>query len=111
MYFNVDKVREFLLENGIVYTLRRKRKRVGYDYAFHGSYYKKVKLARIEIDEIKRIKSWIDLIPYVGRSGLMHLAEGPILCAEKWFELAKKLSGDNLYLYRVTVLWKIKEEK
>lgn len=121
MFFNVDEVREYLLEHGEVYTLRKKRFRLGKDVAVKGSYFKRETLAKIFIEKAvdEPIVYWRQLLPYVTRSGLMkpipigrefdlptreRMKEAE---AKKWFELAKKLSGPDLYLYHVSVRDKI----
>ena len=136
MFFNVPEVKTFLLENGEVFTLRKMRKRVGNDIAVTGSYFKQIKLARINIELVGRIVDWSELIPYVEGSGLytekkiipMTVIICPILditeiyllsrddakklVSKRWLELAKKLSKtSDLYLYKVTVLDKRKVYK
>lgn len=98
IFFNVKSVREFLLDKGYVYTLRKKRKRVGNDVAVVGSYYKRKTIAKVWIERvgITQIFHWIELAPYFDESGLKS-------SASEWFELAQKMSGKELYLYRVTI--------
>lgn len=112
MFFNVKLVREFLLENGEVYTLRKQRKRIGRDTAITGDYYHQNKLAKINIELVGKIIHWSELIKYVMKSGLFPKTKNMVHLflskafqekSKEWFELAKKLSGEELYLYYVTV--------
>lgn len=109
IFFNVKDVREFLIDMGFVLTLRKKRFRVGNDLAVYGSYFKQNKIGKVFIWEVKKIESYEELIPNVFISGLFkwrgdkEFNELKKETAKKWFELAKKLSGDELYLYMVSV--------
>jgi len=108
MFFNVKKVREFLLKEGYIYTLRKKRKRVGEDVAVKGNYYKQDWLAWIHIEFIKSIHSFLELVFFVAESGLapkniVDSKKG--MASLKWFDLAKKMSKTYpLYLYKVRVI-------
>lgn len=108
MFFNVQDVKEFLLEEGYVYTLRKKRFRIGNDIAVVGSYYKHKKIARIHIEFIKSIHSFLELVFFVAESGLVpkDIADNRKGVASlKWFDLAKKMSKTYpLYLYKVKVI-------
>jgi len=98
IFFNVKEVREFLIKNGLVYTLRKKRFRVGNDTAVYGSRFKQKKIGKvfIELIPIGKITNSETLVVFFDYSGLNS-------SASSWFELGKQLSGDNLYLYRVTM--------
>jgi len=98
IFFNVKPVREFLIKNGFVYTLRKRRGRVGNDVAVHGSYYKRKTIAKVFILEVPigKIENSEMLTGFFDESGLKS-------SASEWFELAKKLSGEELYLYKVTI--------
>jgi hypothetical protein len=101
IYFNVSEVREFLLENGIVFTLRKPRS-IGVTQAVFGSYFKHTTFAIVEVKlEREHVNYMEELLPYIERSGLKDVG--------KWFELAKKMSGDTLNLYNVTLRDKIEE--
>ena len=99
MFFNVKSVREYLLEHGHVFTLRKKRFRIGNDIAVYGSYVKQNRIGKILIETVIRgpIQRPAILISYFGASGLKS-------SPEEWFKLATKLSGQKLYLYKVTLL-------
>ena len=112
LFFNVKLVREYLLENGEVYTLRKLRKRIGNDVAVTGSYYKQNKIATINIELVGKIAKWSELIKYVMKSGLFPKTKNVVHLflskafqekSKEWWNLAKKLSGKELYLYRVTI--------
>lgn len=98
IFFNVEPVREFLIINGYVYTLRKKRFRIGNDIAVYGSYYKHKIIAKVFIETVPigQVTNSEILAVYFDYSGLKG-------SASEWFELAKKLSGDELYLYKVSV--------
>jgi len=72
-----------------------------------GSYYKNERIARIQIELVKRIDTFLELKPYVVESGLVSKS---ISNREKgvaslmWFNLARKMSGNRLYLYIVRVI-------
>jgi len=99
MFFNVESVRNFLIDNGYVFTLRKKRFRIGNDIAVHGSYFKQNRIGKILIETVIRrpIQRPAILTSYFGASGLKS-------SPEEWFKLATKLSGQNLYLYKVTLI-------
>jgi len=59
-------------------------RRVGKDTAFHGNYYDKEKIGKVEVFlELAEVESSEQLEPYVNSSGLPS--------AEKWLEKATKL--------------------
>lgn len=99
IFFNVQQVREFLLKNGFVYTLRKSR-RIGNDLAVYGSYYKQTKIGKckIQLEATYPIGSEIDL-------SSEHVKYSSFKSAEEWFNLAKKLcKGELPYLYKVTLI-------
>ena len=96
MFFNIKSVREFLINNGYVFTLRKKRFRIGRDMAVYGNYYIQTKIGNINIEKLEQIASPNQLSSYINESGLKDI--------EKWFGLATKLSGQKLYLYKVTLI-------
>jgi len=121
IWFKVKPVREFLIINGEVYTLRKKRFRIGNDVAVYGSMYKQKRIGKVNIEVVGKITRVEELLPYVRESGLDsqfslmmsdeerdHLYPTRLEVAKKWLDLAKKMSGDELYLYKVTLK---KEEK
>jgi len=95
MFFNVKMVRDFLIEHGEVYTLRKLRKRLGSDVAVFGALYKHTTFAKINITFIGKITSANQLENYVYKSGLNS--------AKEWFSKATEMSGYPLYLYHVEV--------
>jgi hypothetical protein len=101
IYFNVPDVREFLLDNGVVFTLRKPRSE-GETYAVVGSYckHKTIAIVRVKLEKTD-IHYAEDLGPYFSQSGLVGCS------VYDWFELAKKMSGETLNLYKVTLVEKI----
>ena len=96
IFFNKEPVREFLLKNGLVYTLRKPRKRIGNDIAVYGSFYKNAKIADVTIELVmENLTSAKQLKPYVSESGLED--------SQEWLKLAQKLSGQKLNLYKVVI--------
>lgn len=94
IFFNIKPVREFLVVEGHVYTLRSPR-RTGIEMAVHGTHYysKKIFMVSTEL-VIEGVTSASQLREYAGMSGLTS--------AEEWFRLALKLSGVKLNLYHCT---------
>lgn len=116
MFFNIKDVRNFLIKNGMVYTLRKKRFRIGNDVAIYGTPFKQKRIGEVYIQPIEKITHSEQLIPYVAESGLLKPVVNTGLWNPKsrdeliarlksrdWLELAKKLSGDELYLYKVSL--------
>jgi len=96
IFFNVNNVKNCLIKNGEVYTLRKKR-RDGLDIAVTGNRYKWNKLGKVDIIFVKEIKSFVDLIDYLPLSGMPH--------AKYWYKLASKLhKSKDLFLYNVKFL-------
>jgi len=92
MFFNVEAVREFLLKNGYVYTIRRNNRRVGKDIAVYGSYSKNTKMGNVDIKLVlENLTSAEQLKPYINESGLEN--------AEDLLKLAQKMSDEKLNLY------------
>lgn len=104
IYFNVKDVKEFLEKNGMVYTLRKPRT-VGITQAVVGSYYKHETFATVDIQLI--IENVIDsrqLYKYFSESGLAGTeVEGSL----RWLNLANKLSGFTLNLYKVSIVYEM----
>jgi hypothetical protein len=107
IFFNVKEVRQFLMLNGYVFTLRKPRN-VGEAIAVVGNYYKYEPIGKVFVQLIKEdIKHPHELSPYVNGSGI----EAPLtlndMCydddAHHWFALANKMSGQKLNLYLVTM--------
>ncbi|GAJ05155.1 unnamed protein product, partial [marine sediment metagenome] len=92
IFFNVPEAREHLIKKGFVYTLRPKLRRTGKDIAYYGSYYKKEKIADVEVEFIKEIITPSDLKPYLSGSGFKGV--------EDWWRAAEG-SG---FLFKVTKL-------
>jgi len=116
IFFNVEPVRDYLIEHGKVYTLRKKRFRIGNDVAIYGTPFKQNRIGKVYIQPIEKITHFEQLIPYVAESGLLKPRVNTGLWNPKsrdemiarlksrgWLELAKKLSGDELYLYKVSL--------
>lgn len=103
MFFNVTSVREYLVKNGHVYTLRKPRKRVGNDIAVYGSRFKHKTIGPIEINQVKpsRIIRATELVPYVEETGLFNPSLTKLRNAIEWAVVARKLSGRILELYFV----------
>jgi len=105
IFFNVEKVRNFLIEAGYVYTLRKKRFRVGNDTAIYGSRFKQKKIGKVHIGHVMKVTEPTNLVPFVNESGIenraLHLYLTRLEVAKKWFELGVKLSGNDLHLYKV----------
>jgi hypothetical protein len=97
MFFKCKKVRDYFLKNGLVYTVRRHRYRVGKDWASDGR--GKHKICDIFIEEVGPVyEGGIDTLQgYVSRSGFADVSEwvGEI------FKLHKSDSLRGFYLYRV----------
>ncbi len=110
IWFNIPSVRGFLLKFGYVYTIRKKRKKVGYDYAAHGCWHKGQvhKIGKVYINLVREVNTVEDVIGHVENSGLcdpfINISYQRFTVANKWIELAKKLSGDELCLYRVQLM-------
>jgi hypothetical protein len=97
IYFNVRTVREYLVTNGHVYTLRKPRG-VGITDAVTGSYFKHKTFAKVEVKlVITDVLMSTQLDPYFGESGLFS-------SSYKWLELAQIMSGGKLNLYKVTIV-------
>lgn len=99
IFFNVPQVREFLLKNGFVYTLRKSR-RIGNDLAVYGSYFKQTKIGRckVQLEATYPIGSEKDL-------SSEHVKYSSFKTAEEWYTLALKLyKGELPYLYKVTLV-------
>ena len=115
MFFNVKGVRDYLLEHNEVYTLRKKRFRIGNDTAVKGNRFKKdepvVAIAKIVIAKelSEPVTEWNQLLPYVTKSGLYGQVspegiELEIKTCKTWLALAQKLSGTELFLYHIYVI-------
>lgn len=116
IFFNVKPVRDFLVSKGCVYTLRKKRFRIGKDIAVHGSYYKWTKIADvwIELVPIGEVINYSQLRSFVKYSGLWDSSVPLPLdnFAYEWYGKARKLNKASLknpielYLYKVKVIGK-----
>ncbi len=96
MSFSNDKVRKQLLEKGLVYTFRiKKRHTEGKDWANDGRC--KPKICDITVKFVKDVSSINDLIPYAGDSGFLHAWDW--VCAI--FKLNPKLKRIRGFLYEV----------
>lgn len=104
IYFNVKGVKEFLEKNGLVYTLRKPRS-VGMTQAVTGSYYKHETFATVDVGLVEEnITDYRRLYMYFPESGLVgSLVEGSL----KWLELAHKMSGSTLNLYKVSIVYEM----
>ena len=99
IFFNVPEVKDYLLKNGEVYTLRRKRG-VGVTDAVTGSYYKKKVFAKVGVQEVMQVRVAVQLNSFIDKSGLKCTTWGWLAKARK----LSKLKADFPYLYRVTVI-------
>lgn len=102
---NVPEVRDYFIINNIVYSLRKPR-RTGDDIAYEGNWRKPEtlkKIADVTIDLIiENVTNLSQLILYVPYSGLQKKEETTMETAIRWLELAQKLSGKKLNLYKIT---------
>lgn len=111
MFFNVKEVREFLLRNKHVYTIRKKRCRVGNDIAVYGNYYNHTTIAKVWIEEVPvgEVDDWRKLRSYVKKSGLWDSSVPPDNSALEWYRKARKLhkvilrNPIKLHLYHVSI--------
>lgn len=115
IYFNVKKAREYLLENGHVYTIRGKRS-TGTTKARKGNYFTFKVLGNAEIERIKSVgpislqpnlslsdraleEYFDELMPYIRDSGF----EPP----REWWENVTMSAFKTCILYHVRLLdWK-----
>ena len=96
IFFNVQEARDFLLQFGMVYTLRRKRKEdYGQVRIVQGSYFHNQILGIGVISLIKKIENKDELEKYLPYSGFSSIDE--------W---CNKKSPDANYLYIVKLIWK-----
>lgn len=107
IFFNVEEARNFLLENGYVFTLRKHRME-GEAIAIVGNYYKHKTIGKVFVKLIKaNITHPHELSSYVAGSGIKSPITFNSLCydddAHHWFALAKQISGEQLNLYLVTM--------
>jgi hypothetical protein len=94
IFFNVHEAREYLLDNGYVYTLRTKRPpKAQVDHARWGSYYRFSDLGLVKIEFVMEVRDRHDLEPYVKESGFKTVNE--------WFTAAAPLARN---LLKVTLL-------
>jgi len=103
IYFNVKEAREFLLENGFVYTIRKKRS-VGRAIAVVGSYYNHKPIADVDVIEVttkpvlERGEFDSTLSFYVKTSGFKNLSD--------WLKAVMKFKPkESLFLYKVIMSW------
>lgn len=106
IYFTVKEVREYLIEHGFVYTLRKPRGTGITQAAEGGSYQKPILFADVDVELIEEnITDSKQLLAYVAYSGLGPRGlEGLESCAKKWLSLAQQLSGEELHLYKATIV-------
>ena len=102
IFFNIEEVREFLIKNGFVYTLRKPRN-TGQDIAVYGSYYKHKTFAKVFIDFEGADPFTPEALEYyIEKTGLYRGNKKED--SAKWLELEKKLSGEHIHLYKVSIL-------
>lgn len=102
IFFNVKLVRDLLMSQGKVATLRKTLRSCETD-AVQGNYWKRKKLARVVIEPVSEVainfEEDYDIIrEYLPLSGFKRLTT--------WMRTAKILSGDKLYLHLVQVKYK-----
>jgi hypothetical protein len=107
IFFNVKEVRDFLMLNGYVFTLRKNRSE-GQAIAVVGSYFDHKPIASVFVKLIlENVYNAHQLSAYVAGSGIKALFTLNDMCydddAHHWFALANKLSGEQLNLYLVTM--------
>lgn len=94
IFFNVKQARDFLLSHGLVYTLRRRRRRDReVTRAVYGSLYNHAVLGKVEILWIMTIEDPTSLYPFLPYSGFQTI--------EEWLAHASK---DAHELYRVDLI-------
>jgi hypothetical protein len=91
VWFNVEEARNFLLENGYVYTLRPVHKKEGVVTLM----YDKKEQGEVFVEFIFKVESIYQLLPYVKKSGFSSIDE--------WLYKA----GDDRFLYLVTKEFKL----
>jgi hypothetical protein len=102
-FFNVVPVHDYLIEKGYVYTLRKKRTRLGVQNAVKGKLFHYDIFAKIDLEEIGEIIKPEQLREYHKDSGLVGWCS-----VKEWFELGKKLSKtENPYLYKATLIERV----
>jgi hypothetical protein len=96
IFFNIPEARNFLLQFGMVYTLRRKRQEdYGRVQIVQGSYFHYKILGIGVISLIKKIENKNELEKYLKYSGFSTVDE--------WYN---KKSPNANYLYIVKLIWK-----
>ena len=99
MYFKSEKARTYLINHGMVYTIRRHRYRVGKDYISLGR--GKPKIADVFIEEVGPMFDGIDTLKaYVDQSGFKEIGEW----LDELFHLHKSDSRRPFYMYRVRLI-------
>jgi hypothetical protein len=89
IWFNNEKARKYLLENGDVYTLRPKKRREGLDVLSYTNFGKK---GIVEIKFLGKIEDYCELQDFVEFSGFESIKE--------W----KRAAGDSRFLYYVKLV-------
>lgn len=91
IFFNVPEARTQLLDKGLVYTLRpRKRKQEGETTAVQGSYFSRKTVCKVNVGFVEKISFAGDLTFYVKQSGFKTIID--------W----QKATKDAKFLYKVT---------
>lgn len=106
IFFNVKEVKDYLLSNDRVYTIRKQRKNVGFDKAATGDWRNNQTVFAIAKVFIRRV-GIADLelaMEHVTESGLYDPKIGVFESAVKWLELAKMMFGENLVMYYVKLV-------
>ena len=98
LYFNAKEARDFLIERGFVYTLRRARNR--YFEPIVATYYdsnlkQTIEIGRVKMNKIKDVTKKEDVVEYLKYSGFNEL--------DTWWNTALYLNGNDLILYEVKV--------
>ena len=91
MWFNVKEAREQLLKDGVVYTLRPKKRREGHEVLMYNGFGKK---GEIEVLFIGKVDADVDL-----EGIFLEMSGFPSI--EAW----RKAAGDSQFLYRVELLY------
>jgi hypothetical protein len=102
IFINSEKVRNFLITNKIVYTLRQKDRRIthsGLEKVATGNYYSYHILAKVKIAKICEIAKEEELQPYYLQSGFESVTEW-LKFSEELFHVKLPASLYKAEIYR-----------
>ena len=92
IFFNVPEVKDYLLEHGFVFSLRKKRRTTGTCKAVTGSYKKWKQFAIVDVVEEMEVTNHMMLYPFVKDSGFLTPERDVSYAAFYWYELARRMS-------------------